>query len=135
MSSKSKNSRKAIDRPFDAKLLKQAKEIASGYQIIIQYQDGEYYGRGLELPYVMNDGITPDACVAATRESLTTAIAHLLETGEKPPAPASDQKRSEQVNIRLTAEEKLLLDEAARCRGFKGIGDFVRSTTLATIRY
>jgi len=134
MPGKLKNSRKAIDRPFEAKLLEQAKQIAAGYQIIIQFQDGEYYGRGLELPYVMNDGRTPDACVAATRESMAIAIAHMLETGEKPPAPASDHKRSEQINIRLTTEEKLLLDEAARSRGFKGIGDFVRSTSLASIR-
>ncbi len=86
------------------------------------------------MPYVMNDGKTADACVGATLESLTTAVAHLLEIGEKPPAPASDQKRSEQINIRLTVEEKMLLDETARSRGFKGIGDFVRSTTLASIK-
>jgi predicted RNase H-like HicB family nuclease len=134
MSSKSKNSRKAIDRPFSSSVLKHAKEIAADYQIIIQFQDGEYFGRGLELPYVMNDGKTPDQCVSATRDSLVTAVAHMLEIGEKPPAPASDRIRSEQINIRLTPEEKLLIDETARSRGFKGIGDFVRSTTLASIR-
>jgi predicted RNase H-like HicB family nuclease len=134
MSSKSKNSRKAIDRPFASTVVKQAKEVAAAYQIIIQFQGGEYFGRGLELPYVMNDGKTPDECVAATRDSLVTAVAHMLEIGEKPPAPASDRIRSEQINIRLTPEEKLLIDETARSRGFKGIGDFVRSTTLASIR-
>jgi len=134
MPSKSKNSRKAIDRPFAPGVWKHAAQIAADYQIIIQFQDGEYFGRGLELPFVMNDGKTPDECVAATRESLATAVAHMLETGEKPPAPASDRIRSEQINIRLTPEEKLLIDETARSRGFKGIGDFVRSTTLANIR-
>ncbi len=134
MSAKSRNSSKAIDRPFDAAVLKRARAIAEQYQIILHFEDGEYYGRGLEMPYVMNDGKTPDACVRATRESLTIAIATLLEAGDVPPAPASEGKRTEQVNVRLTSEEKLLLEEAARSRGFRGLGDFVRSTALALTR-
>jgi predicted RNase H-like HicB family nuclease len=112
-------------------VLKRAGAIAERYQIILQFEDGEYYGRGLEMPYVMNDGKTPDACVRATREALTVAVATLLEAGEVPPAPASEGKRTEQVNVRLTPEEKLLLEEAARSRGFRGLGDFVRSTALS----
>jgi predicted RNase H-like HicB family nuclease len=131
MSAKSKSSSKAVDCPFDRTVLKQARAIADKYQIILQFEDGEYYGRGLEMPYVMNDGKTPDACVRATRESLTVAVATLLETGEVPPAPASEGKRTEQVNVRLTPEEKLLLEEAARSKGFRGLGDFVRSTALS----
>ena len=131
MSAKSKSSSKAVDRPFDATVLKRARAIAEQYQIILQFEDGEYYGRGLEMPYVMNDGKTPDACVRATREALTVAVATLLEAGDAPPAPASEGKRTEQVNVRLTPEEKLLLEEAARSRGFRGLGDFVRSTALA----
>ena len=134
MSAKSSKSRRAVDRPFAQAVLARAAEIAAAYQIILQFEDGEYYGRGLEMPLVMNDGPTPDACVRATRESLTSAVATLLEKGEVPPAPASDAKRSEQVNVRLTVEEKLLLDEAARHRGFKGLGDFVRTTVLASVR-
>ncbi len=131
MPAKSKNSSKVIDRPFDAALLRRAASIASQYQIVLQFEDGEYYGRGLEMPYVMGDGKTPDRCVKATRESLTVAVATALEAGETPPAPASGGKRSEQVNVRLTTEEKLLLESAARSRGFKGLGDFVRATVLA----
>ncbi len=131
MSVKSKSSSKVVDRSFDAAVLKRARSIARGYQIILQFEDGEYYGRGLELPYVMNDGKTPDACVRATRESLTIVVATMLEAGDVPPAPASEGKRTEQINVRLTPEEKLLLEEAARSRGFRGLGDFVRSTALA----
>jgi predicted RNase H-like HicB family nuclease len=134
MSARQSKQPKAIDRPFESALLKRAVEIASAYQIILQFEDGEYYGRGLEMPLVMNDGKTPDECVRATRESLISAVATLLEKGEQPPAPASEAKRSEQVNVRLTVEEKLLLDEAARRRGFKGLGDFVRTTALANLR-
>jgi hypothetical protein len=78
----------------------------------------------------MNDGKTPDECVAATRDILTTAVAYMLETGETPPPPASDRKRTEQVNVRLTAEERMLLEEAASSKGFRGISDFVRAASL-----
>ena len=68
---------------------------------------------------------------SATREALAVAVATLLEAGDVPPPPASEGKRTEQVNVRLTPEEKLLLEEAARSRGFRGLGDFVRSSALA----
>jgi predicted RNase H-like HicB family nuclease len=134
MSAKSKKSSKPIDRPFAPALLRRAREIADSYQIILHDEDGEYYGRGLEMPDVMNDGKTPDECVRATRDILTTAVAYMLEANQTPPPPASENKRTEQNKIRLTAEEKLILEEAARSRGFRGISDFIRNTTLATAR-
>ena len=129
-----KSSLKKIDRRFATKVLRAARDIADSYQIILSFEDGEYYGRGLEMPHVMNDGSTPDECVAKTRDILTTAIAYLLEKGEVPPSPASENKRSEQVNIRVTPEEKLLLEEAARNKGFRGVSDFVRTASLGSIR-
>src|SRR5215207_1577132 len=127
MSAKSKNSSARIDRPFDAGILRRAREIADAYQIILQFEDGLYYGRGLEMPTVMNHGKTPDECVRETKDILTTAVAYMLEKGETPPAPASENKRTEQVNVRLTPEEKLLLEEKARTKGFRGVSDFVRA--------
>jgi len=135
MSGKSKKqSRKKLDRPFDPEILRKARTIADKYQIILNFSDGEYFGRALEMPFVMNDGKTPDACVEATRDILTSAIAVMLEDGQTPPAPASDAERTEQNNIRVTSEEKFMLEEAARSRGFRGISDFVRSTTLNSLR-
>src|SRR5256885_6565157 len=106
MSAKSRKSSERIDRPFDKAVLRRAREIADQYQIILQFEDGLYYGRGLELPTAMNHGKTPDECVRATRDILTTAVAYMLESGETPPAPAAENKRTEQINVRLTAEEK-----------------------------
>lgn len=134
MSAKLKKPSKRVDRPFDAEVLRRARGIAESYQIIIQSEDGEYFGRGLEMPYVMNDGRTPDQCVKATREALTAAVAYLLESGKAPPPPASEQTRNEQINIRVTSEEKMLLEEAARSRGFRGISDYVRSASLSNLR-
>jgi predicted RNase H-like HicB family nuclease len=136
MSGRSKRSSKAraIDAPFAPAILKRSREIADSYQIILHFEDGEYYGRGLELPNAMNDGRTPDECVRNTRDILTTTVAYLLEQGETPPPPASDGKRTEQVNIRLTPEEKLLLEETAKSKGFRGVSDFVRASTLGNLR-
>jgi predicted RNase H-like HicB family nuclease len=134
MSVASKKRSKAIDRPFAPDLLRKARAIAESYQIILHEEDGDYYGRAVEMPNVMNDGATPDECVKATREILTTAIAYLLETGQAPPAPASERKRTEQINVRLTSEEKLMLEEAARSKGFRGLSDFVRSASLQSLR-
>jgi uncharacterized protein (DUF1778 family) len=39
-------------------------------------------------------------------------------------------KRTEQVNIRLTPAEKVLLKRAARERGHRGLGDFLRALAL-----
>jgi predicted RNase H-like HicB family nuclease len=134
MSAKSKRSSVRIDRPFTAAVLRRARQVADAYQIILQLEEGLYYGRGLEMPTVMNHGKTPDECVRATKDALTTAVAYLLEEGETPPAPASENKRTEQVNVRLTAEEKLLLEEAARSKGYRGVSDFVRSASLASAK-
>jgi predicted RNase H-like HicB family nuclease len=107
--------------------------LADQYQIIIQHEDGEYYGRGLEMPHVMNDGRTPDDCVEATRKALTAAVAYLLESGGVPPSPASRNKRTEQINVRVTPGEKIQLEEAARSAGFRGLSDFVRAASLKSV--
>jgi len=61
------------------------------------------------------------------------AVATMIECGQRPPQPASAGRRVEQVNVRLTAEEKLLFTNAARNLGFKGISDFIRSTALNSV--
>ena len=61
------------------------------------------------------------------------AVATMIESGQRPPQPASEGRRTEQVNVRLTAEEKLLFANAAMNLGFKGISDFIRNTALSTV--
>ena len=123
--------RKDVRRPFDPALLARAREIAAGYQIVVWFEDGEYYGRGVELPWSFGDGPTPGECVAQTREALVTTVATMLEDGEPPPPPASEQKRTEQINLRVTAEERLRLEALAKQHGFKGVGDYLRARGLA----
>src|SRR5437879_4998420 len=103
-SSTKRASHKVITRPFGPEILDRARQIASRYQIVLWTAEGEYYGRGVELPLSMGDGKTPDECVANTREALVVTVAYLLEKGGVPPSPASEGKRDQQVNVRLTSE-------------------------------
>lgn len=82
----------------------------------------------------MSDGPTPQKCYEMTREALTLTIATMLEQGQTPPPPFSDEARTEQVNVRMTGVEKHLIDEAARNRGYRGISDFMRAAALASVR-
>ncbi len=132
MSGKSKNCEIASDpaRPFDAAMLKQARKIAGAYEIVLWFEDGEWYGRSLELPNTYGDGKTPATCIASVREGLVATVATMLEDGERPPAPARAGERTEQINIRLTSAEKAILENRSRAGGFRGISDYVRAAAL-----
>ncbi|MCY2928401.1 MAG: type II toxin-antitoxin system HicB family antitoxin [Planctomycetota bacterium] len=134
MCARSKNSTdhpKVIDRPFDRAVLAKARAITDRYKIILECEDGLWYGHGLEMPTAFGDGATPQAAVADTREALVTVVAYLLETGQPPPAPAREGKRSVQVNVRLTCEEKVRLETKAKAKGFRGLSEFIRTSALA----
>ncbi len=134
MSARSKKLSKAVKEPFAPEILAQAQEIAEQYQIIVSCEEGHWYGRGLELPRVFGDGKTVEQCVADVREALTTAVAYMLEQGKRPPAPSREGRRTGQVNVRLTAEEKALFESTARCKGYSGLSDFFRAAALELIK-
>ena len=124
--------RKAVDRPFDPAVLSHARSMVGDYRLVLE-PDEElgYIGSSIELPTVFADAKTPDACVKATREALTVAVATMLELGKR--APSGRRQRTQQVNIRLTPDERLALEEAAARQGFKGVSDFVRTAALGRI--
>jgi len=123
---------KPWNKPFEKKVLAAARKIAEAYEVIMTFEDGRWYGRGLEMAGVFGDGKTPNACVESTREALVSAVAHLLERGEAVPPPAREGTRTEQVNVRLTAEEKAILSASAKSKGYRGIGDYIRASVLTT---
>ena len=126
-----KKASRALDRPFDPAILKRARKIVEEYHLVLEpNEEVGFIGRALELPTGFADGPTPDECVAATREGLTAAVATMLEMGQRPPARASKARRQAQINIRVSAEEKLILEETARRNGFRGVSDFVRAAAL-----
>lgn len=134
MSVKSKRSAEAIDRPFARATLAEAGQIASRYQVIVSAEEGWWYGRGLEMPHVFGDGKTAAQCIENTREALSGAVALLLEQGQTPPAAAREGTRTQQVNVRLTPEEKLVLETTAKRKGFKGLSDFLRAAALESVK-
>jgi len=121
---------KNLRSPFAAKVLASAKRIARAYDLILRCEDGEWFGHALEYPEAMGDGKTVDACVRATRQALTVAVATMLEAGQSPPPPARAGHRSAQVNVRLTPEEKAVLESRAKAKGFRGLSDFIRTAVL-----
>lgn len=125
------NKSKKLNKAFDTKILADAQKIAEKYEIIMSSENGEWYGRGLEMPNVFGDGKTSDECIQNTREGLTSAVAYLLEQGEVVPSPASEGTRTEQVNVRLTKEERTILNASARSQGFHGLADFLRAKAFA----
>ncbi|MDP7071229.1 MAG: hypothetical protein QF561_07785 [Phycisphaerales bacterium] len=119
-----------VDRPFGQSDLSRARSHANHFSIVVEQDDGWWYGRSVELPGVMGDGRTPQAAVAATRAAVITALATMFEEGDVPPTPARLGARTEQVNIRLSAEERLRIEALARQGGFKGMGDYMRAMAL-----
>lgn len=120
-----------IDRPFAASILRKASAAAQVYGIILWQEDGEYCGQSIELPNCMGTGKTPEQCLRDTRELMTTAIACDLERGIEPPPPAAANRRTEQVNIRLSPLERKRLEIAAQAGGYHGISDYMRDRALS----
>lgn len=105
--------------------------IAKTYSLVIEPESElGYFGRTLEMPFVMSDGRTPMKCVENVREATALVVGTMLEEGETPPRPAREGKRTQQVNIRLSAEEKLALEGIAAREGYRSISDYVRASIL-----
>ncbi len=116
-----------MKKPFAKKVEAEAKRFAEAYDMVLRVEDGEWYGHALEYPEAMGDGKTPAACIKATRAALVAAVATMIEAGQRPPAPARKGVRDQQVNIRLTSEEKVLMETSASNKGFQGLSDFLRT--------
>jgi|GEM_PF-5920973 predicted RNase H-like HicB family nuclease len=95
-------------------VVEEAERIVRGYSTFMKpHSSSGYMGYALELPAVVARGETQEECLSALRESLIHSVAMMLAQDRKPPVPARDRK-VEQINVRLSAEEKLALMELAR---------------------
>ena len=116
--------------------MRKAHEIARQYKLTLEKSETlGYIGSSIEIPTVFADGATPDECYEATQQALSVAVAVMLEAGQTPPQPAAFMKRTTQVNVRLTQEEKSMIAAAAARSGFKGLADFIRSTILDRVLF
>lgn len=82
-----------ITQPFDARILRRARAIASRYRIALWQEGGEWYGEGIEEPGAMGDGRTMEEAVKSTRDALAAIVAYLLESGKDVVTPIVDQQR------------------------------------------
>lgn len=135
--SKSSNSKRkpVIDRPIDESVVRKAKKVARRYGLILRMHERlGFIAHALEMPTVFSSGEDPAECTEATYDALTVAVATMLEAGVRPPEPFAERKRKEQMNVRLDAEEKILLKETALQRGYRSVSDYVRAVALKDAR-
>jgi len=117
------------NRPFDTSVWSEAQSIVADYRLLIErHETLGFIGSSIELPNVQAGGKTPEECYNATQEALTFVIATMLEDGEHP--PEGPQKRTVQVNIRLTPREKNLLSIKSKELGYRSISDFIRNMSF-----
>lgn len=134
-SAKKTGTRKPTDA-FSPAMMRRARQIARQYKLTIEKSESlGYVGSSIEIPTVFADGDTPDKCYDATQEALSVAVGAMLEAGQTPPQPAAYMKRTTQVNVRLTQEEKSMIAAAAARSGFKGLADFIRTTILDRVMF
>jgi len=116
-------------------VLREAEKLVDGYKIVIEPQkESGFVGSAVEFPTAFAKGKTREKCLKATKEVLTAAVATMIHLGGTPPQPAVAQRRTAQVNVRLTPTEKELISRAAVENGFKGLGDFLRAAAMTSVK-
>lgn len=78
------------------------------------------------MPGIVADGRSADECIKELRIQVEDEVADMLQVGRRPPVAG---RRTEQVNVRLTPLEKILVEDAAYQQGC-GLSDFLRSVVL-----
>jgi predicted RNase H-like HicB family nuclease len=132
-SAKSRSSARPGKTPDKAHVAR-ARELARRYQITVWLEDGHWYGKCVEMPHCLGDGRTADAAIAATRQTVVAGLAADLADGMPAPMPASGRSRREQVNIRLSADERSAIEANAARLGFKGMADYIRAVAVSGLR-
>ena len=118
-----------------ADVLRRANEILNEYSVIIEpADDGAFVGYAVELPGVVAGGKTHAECIRELQFGLETVVASYLTDNAEPPRAHRREKRVEQVNVRFTARERLLLEQESVKQGFRGVGDLIRKEMLRSLR-
>lgn len=123
--------KKTTSKTSSGRHREEAERIASQYRLLLSSHGAKgFVGSSVEMPLVLGYGKTEAVCVVDTRAAIVMTIAHMLEKGETPPSPAIEGKREVQLNIRLTPDERMRIQEKARQAGFRSIADFMRRAAL-----
>lgn len=128
------STKESLDQPFSATVWRRATEVAGKYGMLVGASDNRFFAKCVEMPGIVVFGKTAEDAIEALHEPLTIAIASLLEADRKVPAPMVEGKRESQVNVKLTAEERVVVEAAAKREGFTGLSDFFRHAALRLAR-
>jgi hypothetical protein len=124
-------SRATKAKGFDKALLARASDIVLGYRLMIErIGPDEFMGRSVELPGVVGFGSSHQRCIESTLRTQSYEVCTLLERGEPVPESVSSRRRTVQLNLRISPNEKQEMEQAALARGFRSISDFVREAAL-----
>lgn len=107
-----------------------AASLADKYRITLWREEAEWWGRCVELPLCLGSGRTPQQAIDSTKEAIVAGLATDLARGIPAPIPAREGVRSEQVNVRLSPDEREAIESNARRAGFKGLADYIRAVSL-----
>jgi predicted RNase H-like HicB family nuclease len=122
-------------RPIPDDLIQRGRKLAAKYRMVIERAEhGGFFGSTIEMPLAFGEGKTIEACARDILEATALSIAVTLENGERPPAPSREAARTQQVNIRISGEEKLQLEAIAKRDGYRSLSDLVRAAALRSIK-
>lgn len=93
-------------------------------------EDGGFEARCVEMSNAVGFGDTREEAIREYFGVAETVFAFMIEEGQAIPAPAGENQRTQQVNIRLTAMEKLRLEAVSKQQGFRSLSDFMRAASL-----
>ena len=123
--------KKTTSKTSSGRYREEAEKIGSQYRLVISSHGTKgFVGSSIEMPLVLGHGKTEALCITDTRAAIVMTLELMLEKGEVPPSPASEGKREVQLNIRLTPDERMRIQEKARQAGFRSIADFMRRAAL-----
>ncbi|MDX2148216.1 MAG: DUF1778 domain-containing protein [Planctomycetota bacterium] len=105
-----------------------AKELVSQYNFEFKLRGDTFIGFTRELPGVTGLGKSFEQCRDATMEAQVATVAALLRKGLA--VPEAGENKSEQLNLRLTREDKDVLQLAAGKGGYRSVSEFVRKAAL-----
>lgn len=97
---------------------------------ILPLQTGGFTGFALQLPNVLANGPTRESCIAALRELLLVEVGHRLSRDL--PVPGHNRTEDATINLRLPAEQKVILQRLAQARGV-GLSELLRDALQRTI--
>ena len=110
--------------------LRRARSIAKRYQVILTTENGEFAGRGVEIPNARGRGHIAQECVRNTQKAMAAVVVGYLRKNRLPPISLSQTERTHKVKIRITGVEHMLLEARAHQDGYAGVEEYLRATAL-----